>query len=152
MALTSADLSRMGPKAQKQVMMQLISSKRSKYGNVKAKRSMPDGDVWTFDSQKEARRYDELLILLKTGKIRDLRLQRQYTLQESYVTAYGKRVRAIRYVADFSYERATAPDCNGTVYWLPVVEDVKSNATKTRDYEIKKKLLREKFNVEITEI
>ena len=38
------------------------------------------------------------------------------------------RVRAIHYVADFAYERPTAPDKYGTVIWLPVVEDVKSRA------------------------
>lgn len=64
----------------------------------------------------------------------------------------GERVRAIHYVADFAYERPTAPDKYGTVFWLPVVEDVKSRATKTAQYEMKKKLLRERFNLTITEV
>lgn len=55
-----------------------------------------------FDSQKEARRFIELRSLLKAGKIRNLKLQPQFTLQESYVTPEGERVRAVRYVADFS--------------------------------------------------
>jgi hypothetical protein len=55
-------------------------------------------------------------------------------------------------VADFAYERPTAPDKYGTVIWLPVVEDVKSRATKTAQYEMKKKLLRERFNLTITEV
>ena len=36
--------------------------------------------------------------------------------------------------------------------WDRVVEDVKSRATKTRVYEMKKKLMREKFGIEIQEI
>ena len=99
-----------------------------------------------------ARRYDELILMLKAGQIRNLRLQQQYTLQESYITETGERVRAIHYVADFAYERPTAPDKYGTVFWLPVVEDVKSRATKTAQYEMKKKLLRERFNLTITEV
>ena len=46
--------------------------KRAKYQNQKAER----GEIH-FDSQKEARRYDELLLMLRAGEIRDLRLQPQ---------------------------------------------------------------------------
>lgn len=152
MGLTGADLQRMGPAAQRQVMekLGLVGGKKpqNKYHNEPDSRG-----ALHFDSKKEARRYDELLLMLKAGKIRSLRLQQQYTLQESYIDSEtGERVRAIRYVADFAYERPTAPDCNGTVYWLPVVEDVKSRATKTQKYEIKKKLLKERFNLTITEV
>ena len=129
MGLTAADLQRMGPEAQRQVMEKL-------------------GIV----GKTKARRYDELMLMLKAGQIRNLRLQQQYTLQESYITETGERVRAIHYVADFAYERPTAPDKYGTVFWLPVVEDVKSRATKTAQYEMKKKLLRERFNLTITEV
>jgi hypothetical protein len=150
MGLTAADLQRMGPEAQRQVMEKLGivgKTKAPKYHN------QPDsrGNL-RFDSKKEARRYDELMLMLKAGQIRNLRLQQQYTLQESYITETGERVRAIHYVADFAYERPTAPDKYGTVFWLPVVEDVKSRATKTAQYEMKKKLLRERFNLTITEV
>jgi hypothetical protein len=133
MGLTAADLQRMGPEAQRQVMEKLGivgKTKAPKYHN------QPDsrGNL-RFDSKKEARR-----------------LQQQYTLQESYITETGERVRAIHYVADFAYERPTAPDKYGTVFWLPVVEDVKSRATKTAQYEMKKKLLLERFNLTITEV
>lgn len=108
---------------------------------------------WSKDKMlAHADRYDELMLMLKAGQIRNLRLQQQYTLQESYITETGERVRAIHYVADFAYERPTAPDKYGTVFWLPVVEDVKSRATKTAQYEMKKKLLRERFNLTITEV
>ena len=105
-----------------------------------------------FDSRKEARRYDELMLLLRKGEIRDLKLQPQFTLQEAYTTPEGNRVRAIRYQADFSYEmRDHSPEWT-CVAWRIVVEDVKSKATKTRVYEIKKKLMRERFGIEITEV
>lgn len=105
-----------------------------------------------FASRREAGRYCQLLSLQKAGKIRGLKLQPQYTLQESYVSPEGERVRAVRYTADFAYERAAEPDCAGNVYWLPVVEDVKSKATKTAQYEIKKKLLQGKYGIAVTEV
>jgi hypothetical protein len=149
MSMDVKDLSRLGPAAQRQVLEKLgkTASKEAKYHN------QPDtrGELH-FDSRKEARRYDELMLMLKAGAIRNLRLQVQYTLQESFVAPDGERVRAIRYVADFAYERPTEPDKYGTVLWLPVVEDVKSAATKTQKYEIKKKLMRERFNISITEV
>ena len=93
-----------------------------------------------------------LALLLAAGKIRDLKLQPEFTLQEAYTTLEGVRVRAIRYRADFSYERATEPDCCGEVHWLLVVEDVKSEATKTRVYAIKRKLMRERLGIDVREV
>ena len=124
----------------------------AKYHNRKAVRITAEGNTLEFDSQKEARRYDELVILLAAGKIRDLKLQPEFTLQEAYTTLEGVRVRAIRYRADFSYERATEPDCCGEVHWLPVVEDVKSDATKTRVYAIKRKLMHERLGIDVREV
>lgn len=123
-----------------------------KYHNVRTQRPLLNGEKVDFDSKKEARRYDELMAMLRAGQIRELKLQPQFTIQEAYTTPEGRRVRAIRYQADFSYERATEPDCNGEIHWLRVVEDVKSRATRTRVYEIKKKLLQEKFGIEIREV
>ena len=168
MGLTGADLARLGPAAQKQVLDKLGMMGKHGHGDPGGnQRSVSAGERTLrgrkyhnepdsrgnlhFDSKKEARRYDELLVLLRAGKIRNLRLQAQYTLQESYITPEGERVRAIRYVADFAYERPAMQD-SGTVYWLPVVEDVKSRATRTAQYEMKKKLLRERFNITITEV
>ena len=54
------------------------SQGKPKYGSQKAER----GTI-RFDSQKEARRYDELMVMLRGGIITDLRLQPQFTLQES---------------------------------------------------------------------
>jgi len=122
--------------------------KGSKYHNKPTERVTPAGKVLRFDSQKEARRYDKLLAMFQDGKIRDLRLQVDFTLQEAYTDSEGKRVRAIRYRADFTYKE---PPEQSKLPWVLVVEDVKSRATKTRVYAMKKKLMREKFGIDIQE-
>lgn len=61
MALTSADLARLGPQAQKQVLDKLAGAqkpKKSKYGNRKV---VCDGIK--FDSEREAARFGELKVL-----------------------------------------------------------------------------------------
>lgn len=152
--MTREELARMGPEARKQIARYMDEVKSGKYRNRKTK-----VDGITFDSQKEARRFIELRSLLKTGKIRNLKLQPQFTLQESYLTPEGERVRAIRYAADFSYETAVhsaAQNGEGELkpvtYWNLVVEDVKSQATRTAQYEIKKKLLLERLGITIEEV
>ena len=102
MALTSADLARLGPKAQKQVLDKLAGTqkpKKSKYGNRKV---VCDGIK--FDSEREAARFGELKVLRAMGKIRDLRLQANFTLVEGYTTIEGKRIKPMVYRADFVYE------------------------------------------------
>ena len=134
-------------------------AKPNKYHNTPTERVTASGAVLHFDSQKEARRYDVLTARLQAGQIRDLRLQVEFTLQEAYTDTEGCRVRAIRYKADFTYYRppengshaAYWADQTGTP-WVLVVEDVKSRATKTQKYAIKKKLLKERFGLDITEV
>ena len=109
----------------------------AKYHNAPAERA-----GIRFDSQKEARRYDELMVMLRAGIISDLRLQPQFTLQESYVTETGERIRAVRYTADFSYK------FGGKL----VVEDVKSKPTRTKEYLRNRKFMRSKFGIDIQEI
>lgn len=96
----------------------------TKYGNRKATRG-----AITFDSQKEAARFDELMLMLRAGNISELRLQPEFTIQEAFTTPQGERIRAIRYRADFQYVQ------DGQT----VVEDVKG--FRTKDYELKKKLM-----------
>ena len=62
----------------------------------------------------------------------------------------GERIKPMIYRADFVYERATEPDCNGTVYWLREVEDAKG--MKTKDYLLKKKLMQDKYGITIREV
>ena len=65
---------------------------RGKYGNKKAVRVLANGREFKFDSQKEARRFDELLVLLQAGKIKDLKLQPEFTLREAYTDPDRKRM------------------------------------------------------------
>lgn len=150
MGLNSQDIARLGPRAQKQLLQKLGAQQRQRQSKYNNEPTTVNGIK--FDSRKEARRYEELMVMQRAGEIKNLRLQAQYTLQESFITPEGTRIRAIKYVADFAYDRRTQPDQNGTVYWLPVVEDVKSKATKTPQYEMKKKMMYEKFRIEVREV
>lgn len=150
MSLTAADVARMSPEAQKRIADQLIRDARKKPSKYHNEPTVCRGI--TFQSRKEARRYEELMLLLKAGKIRRLKLQADFTLQEGYTTAEGERIAPMRYRADFTYERPTKPDCNGAVYWIPVVEDVKSRGTVTDKYKLKRKLMQERFGIAIQEV
>lgn len=119
-----------------------------KFHNRPTERIMPNGKVRTFDGAREASRYDELVLMLKANAIRDLRIQPQFTLKESYITANGDRSRAVTYRADFSYEVRGE---NGA--WHFVVEDVKSERTrKNKDYRIKAKLMQENRGITVQEV
>ena len=152
------------PKAQQQAIRQLAAQERrhqerqekeAKYHNQKDERQTKTGGKLRFASRKEARRFDELSVMLRAGKIRDLKLQPQFTLQEAYTAPEGVHVRAIRYKADFSYEEQYVTDKEGGEVccgWRYVVEDVKSRPTKTRVYAMKKKLMQERFGIGVVEI
>lgn len=151
----SVSVSDLSPKYQAQAMKKVLEqqgacpagpaqAKTSKYHNTKAERVTPSGAILRFDSQKEARRYDQLTALAKAGQIQDLRLQVDFTLQEAYTDMEGRRVRAIRYRADFTYRHPATG--------VLVVEDVKSPATRTSAYLMKKKMLKDKFGLDITEV
>lgn len=119
-----------------------------KFHNRPTERIMPNGDVRTFDSAREASRYDELMLMLRAGEIREMKVQPQFTLKESFVTPEGDLSRKVVYIADFSYE-ARAKD--GT--WRFVVEDVKSERTrKNKDYRIKVKLMQENRGITVQEV
>lgn len=126
------------------------TGKQAKYHNQPTERVTARGTVLRFDSQKETRRFDELSALERAGKIRDLRLQVDFTLQEAYTDTDGHRVRAIRYRADFTYREPVFVD--GEQLWKIVVEDVKSAATRTKTYAMKKKMMQEQFAICIREV
>lgn len=98
-------------------------------------------DGINFDSQKEAKRYQELMWLEKIGKIKELELQPHFLLQESF-KYNNKTYRKIEYIADFRYF-----DNITNKY---IVEDVKG--FKTDVYKLKKKLFIYKYNIDIKEI
>ena len=81
-------------------------------------------DGITFDSKKEARRYQDLKLLQMGNIISNLELQPVIPLMVN-------GVKIGRYTGDFKYIE------NG----VEVIEDVKSVATKTRDYIMRKKIL-----------
>lgn len=153
MGLMSNDLARLSPAAQKQVMEKMQGKKppkKNKYRNEKTVRIMPNGEEHEFHSKKEAERYDALMLLQKAGEIRGLKLQVRYWLQEAHITCEGEKDDGILYIADFVYERRTAPDSYGQRYWLPVVEDVKG--MRTREYAMKAKLFRSRYGFAIREV
>lgn len=114
--------------------------RRPKYNNVKT-----EVNGQKFDSKKEAKRYRELNELQKAGEISRLVCQPRFTLQEAFQdlrigkTKAGKprTVRAILFTADFKYW------CNKSNQW--VIEDVKSPASKTTAYEIRKRLFLRRY-------
>ena len=89
-------------------------------------------DMYVFDSIAESRRYKELALLQRAGKITELQLQPKFLLQESF-RKNGKTYRKIDYIADFQYEE------NGKI----VVEDVKGKETEV--FKLKRKLFEKKY-------
>ena len=96
-----------------------------------------------FDSKKEAKRFQELMILKKAGLIKELELQKIFELQPKYTNNKGEHIRAITYKADFFYY-----DNHLKQY---IVEDTKG--FKTDVYKLKKKLFEYQYpNLTIEEI
>lgn len=119
-----------------------------------ARKTVVDGI--TFDSKHEAERYQVLKLLERAGKISGLRLQVEFELipaQYETFPRYGKHGKRLEdgrrcvekscsYYADFVYH-----DSDGNL----IVEDVKSPATRTDVYKIKKKLMLMQ-GIKITEV
>ena len=100
-------------------------------------------DNMTFDSIAEARRWQELRYLTRAGIITDVRRQVPFVLIPAQKDETGRVIeRAVVYRADFVY----------TEDGKTVVEDVKSEATKTREYIIKRKLMLYRYGIRIKEV
>ena len=95
-----------------------------------------------FDSKKELVRYQELKMLEKAGMIKNLERQVPFEIIPSQAENGRIVERAVKYVADFTYYE------NGQL----VVEDVKSPATRTDSYKIKRKLMRHVLGICVREI
>ena len=109
-----------------------------------------------YASVKEAGRHKELMLLEKTGKIKNLRFQVPYELipaQYETYERYGKKGQRLKdgrrcleqsckYVADFVYQDA------GTGEWI--IED--SKGKRTTDYIIKRKLMLQVHGIRIHEV
>lgn len=102
----------------------------SKYGNKKTQTS--DGII--HDSQKEAMRWSELLLMQRAGYIQDLDRQVKYELIPKQD---GER--ACYYVADFVYK--------DTITGETIVEDTKGFETDV--YKIKRKLMLWRHGIKI---
>ena len=136
--------------------MTFHSSMHSKYH---AKKTVLDGI--TFDSRKEARRYSELKLLEKAGRIKDLRLQVPFELipaqrEPDQVGKRGGKVkgkvieRAVVYKSDFVYlERLDIPFTDEEK-WVEVVEDTKG--VKTKEYILKRKMMLYFHGIRIREV
>lgn len=96
-------------------------------------------DGMTFDSRKEYQRWVELLMLEKAGLIEGLQRQVTFQLIPSQKDG-GRAERPVKYVADFTYQE------NGQT----VVEDTKG--VKTKEYIIKRKLMRYIHGITIKEV
>ena len=112
--------------------------RKSKYG---AQKTEYDGIV--FDSKREALRWRELALLQRAGEITDLRRQVKFILVPAQVDENGKIAeRAVSYVADFVYSDMRSGET--------VVEDAKG--MHTREYIIKRKLMRYVHGIRIREV
>lgn len=97
----------------------------------------------TFDSQSEADRYMELLVMQKAGIIKDLECHPKYDLIPSQKVPGKQSFRAHGYTADFRYIRDGEE----------IVEDVKSIRTREeRDYIINRKLMYMLKGIYVTEV
>ena len=101
-------------------------------------------DGITFDSKREAGRYQELKALASKNLIEDFRHQVPFELAPGVRFSNEKRAKpALRYVADFAYR------LDGRL----VVEDVKSAITaKAAAYRIKRHLMMAVHGIEVKEV
>ena len=112
----------------------------SKYHNRKTTR-LVNGKRVLFDSQREAHRWDELVLLQRAGKISDLERQVRYRLIPAQYDHAGKLIeKPCDYIADFVYRQ------DGRV----VVEDAKGRRTDA--YVIKRKLMLRTFGIRVVEV
>lgn len=103
---------------------------RPKYGN---RKTVLDGIK--FDSKAEAARYATLKLWQRVGDIQNLECQPRYDL-----IVNGQKVG--QYVGDFRYQK------DGRI----VVEDVKSEPTKTSVYRLKARLMKAIHGIDIVEV
>lgn len=114
----------------------------NKYHN----RKVITSDGIEHDSQREANRWCELKLLERAGKIQHLDRQVKFVLIPAQYEYEGKKRKLVErecaYIADFVYHNAE----DGKL----VVEDTKG--FKTKDYIIKRKLMRCVHGVAIKEV
>lgn len=155
MGMNSKDFSRLGPAAQQQVLTQVGKQQRGRENKTPGKNKynakqtdvvMPDGTVRHFASEKEAKRFKELDLLQRAGKITNLCCQVPFVLIPHQVREDGKKEQPVKYIADFVYNDG----CKR------VVEDVKgytdTNSAAYKLYTVKRKLMLQVHGITIREI
>jgi hypothetical protein len=112
--------------------VQLTRKRRNKHG---ARKTVVDGI--TFDSTKEAQRYQQLKVAQAGGMIKDLQLQPRFVLQEGFRSKWWpEKVRAIYVTWDFMYREGERQ----------VVEDVKGPSTRRlADYSLRRRLFLKRY-------
>lgn len=124
-----------------------IYRSKNKYKN---KKIAVDGQI--FDSKKEARRFQHLRLLERSGAIKDLQTQVKFILiptqrEPDTIGVRGGRKkgklleREVAYIADFVYTTSDG---------IQVIEDTKG--IRTADYIIKRKLMLYIHGIKIKEI
>ncbi|WP_322069943.1 DUF1064 domain-containing protein [Paraburkholderia bannensis] len=125
------------PKAVHAAAMKAPAAPRAaKYGNVKV-----EHDGKKFDSKRELKRYHELVAMQARGEIAELERQVVFVLAGPVVIG-GRKRPALRYMADFVYER---PGVEGQI-----VEDAKGRITE--GYRIKRHLMKAVHGLDIVEV
>jgi len=97
-------------------------------------------DGHKFDSRHEAEIYLYLKQQETDGNISSLSLQVPFTLLDKY-TINGRTVRAIKYIADFTFENQDGE-----------LEVWDAKGYKTDVYNLKKKIFEYRYGVEIKEV
>lgn len=100
-----------------------------------------------FASKKEAARFLELRCWQKAGQIAELACQPVFPLHVMRLAYNETPIRVVRcgvYTADFSYLNLTSGEY--------VVEDVKSTATRTTAYRLRKRFAEVIHGITITEV
>ena len=114
-----------------------MTPRHGKYNNRKV---VVDGRK--FDSKAEAERFIFLKKQEEEGLIENICCQERFLITEGYTDRTGKKHRARAYIADFTYVK------DGEF----IVEDVKSRATITEVYKLKKDIMQNKYGIEIVEV
>lgn len=114
------------------LLSMIAKDKPSKYRSVKTQ-----VDGISFDSKKEAKRYSELRLLERAGEISNLELQPRYEIVVNGIYIG-------RYRADFRF--INSRDGKTTI------EDVKSKATKTEAYKLRKKIVEAIYGISVNEV
>ena len=129
-----------------------------KYRNVRCDQPLP-GKPWSgwpecgkHPSHKQHQRYEQLVLLERSGRIRGLREEVVFDLLPAVHLAGELRKKAAwRYYADAVYEELQPG--SGPANWRLVVEDTKSVITRrTANYRAKKHAMKALLNLDIREV